>query len=132
MMGKRLYFSLLFLIPGLVLLAQDFTPNPLTTSEGLEEAIASRQRILILDVRDYQDYRKAHIPGARNLPFAEIMYNPPRVRKTMIIVVYGRMRSESDRAQLVLQSFGFKNVYDFGPFRKWQGETIPPRTAENQ
>jgi rhodanese-related sulfurtransferase len=131
MMGKRTLLSLLYLVSGLWLSAQDFTPNPLTTYEGLQEAINTRQRILILDVRDYQDYRKAHIPGARNLPYAEIMYNPPRVQKTMIIVVYGRMRSESDRAQLVLQSFGFKNVYDFGPFRKWLGDTVPPRTVEN-
>ena len=42
----------------------DFTTGPME----LNEMIQSRDAINIIDVRNYEDYQKGHIPGAINLP----------------------------------------------------------------
>ena len=36
------------------------------------KALLARGDVLVLDVRDVQSYKNAHIPGARSLPLAEV------------------------------------------------------------
>jgi rhodanese-related sulfurtransferase len=60
-----------------------FTTGPVE----LERAIKEHENIVVVDVRAAEDYAKAHIPGAINIP-KENWANPEGLRKDQTNVVY--------------------------------------------
>lgn len=83
---------------------------------------AEEKEIVILDVREPDDYHKAHIPGALNIPRGlleiEIDEIVPDQHKT--IVVYCGGGSRSALAADTLQIMGYSKVYSLAKgFKGW-------------
>ena len=83
----------------------------------------------IVDVRTWSVYTGNHIPRAVNAPLDEISeetMSTLHIYKDDLIIVYCNSGNRSKRAKKLLESLGYKNVYDFGSvedyFRTWEEE----------
>ncbi len=81
---------------------------------------------IILDVRTYEEYEKAHIPDAICIPngdigTGEIAELPD---KDQLILVYCRSGRRSKEASKKLVDLGYTNVYEFGGIIDWAGATV--------
>ncbi len=97
-------------------------PPNLHTYEGLSTAINQGKDILIFDVRTPQEVETGMIPGAVNIPHAEIAGALPRSYRDKVIVVYCQSGGRSRAAYEALTDKGFKYVFDFGGIAGWTGE----------
>ncbi|MEI8259026.1 MAG: thioredoxin domain-containing protein [Deltaproteobacteria bacterium] len=89
------------------------------------------QRVAVLDVRDPGPFGRAHVPGALNIPLAEL---ETRVEELMAlrkpVVVYDR--SGGDDAKSALKTFeaaGLPSVLLKGGFLGWEGEGLDVEKA---
>ena len=76
---------------------------------------------VILDMRDDAAYKKAHIPGAVNIPLKELGYKLFRLDKRKDIIVYCDVGVRSKVACRILVNAGFKDVYNLtGGLKAWK------------
>ena len=98
--------------------------------EQAAEMMAQETDFVLLDVRTTGEYAQGHIPGAICIPNEtigneEIEQLPDKNQK---ILVYCRSGNRSKQASEKLAKLGYTNVYEFGGFLDWTGETV---TGEN-
>ena len=121
---------LLPFVLSLMLLSSCGTPG--SSSSGyrqisMDEAVKmmkDEKNYIILDVRRPDEYAKAHIPGAINVPneeigTAEIAELPD---KSQMILVYCRSGRRSKEASEKLVKLGYTNIVEFGGILDWKGE----------
>jgi rhodanese-related sulfurtransferase len=101
--------------------APEIPPN-LDTYQGLADAIAAGEDVLIYDVRSKEETESGMIPTAVNIPHTEIVSALPESHKNRVIVVYCQSGRRSRAAYEALTEEGFLHVYDFGGVGNWQGE----------
>ena len=80
------------------------------------------QEVLILDVREQDEYDGGHIPGAVLLPLGSISEeSAARVipEKDTTVLVYCRSGSRSKKAAKALAELGYPGIYEFGGIRTW-------------
>ena len=100
-----------------------FTTGPVELSQNLKNG-----NIAIIDVREPEDYKKAHIPGAINLPYVEIRAGgllPPRDQR---IVVYCSSETcpISQYAYEALDQLGYEEIYDMrAGLQGWKDAGLP-------
>jgi len=87
---------------------------------------------VIVDSRNQNDYLKAHIPGAVNIPEKQIKNNLPTENMFEKIYVYGYSYLSSGRAADELSRCGYFNVVSFGSFKKWKGPVESRAERENK
>ena len=78
--------------------------------------------VLILDVREQDEYDGGHIPGAVLLPLGSISEeSAARVipEKDATVLVYCRSGSRSKKAAKALAELGYTGIYEFGGIRTW-------------
>ncbi len=130
--------------------ATHFVP-PATQSAVSNDAVADRasislddfqrvvveQRTVIIDARHPDEYREAHIPGARNF-HVEAVEKDVTILTSQIdtmtdIVVYCGSKDCSDSSRLfdiMTRLLGYMNVRLFrGSFQTWQEAGLPVRTG---
>lgn len=102
------------------------------TVEELHQKLNDGEPVVLIDVRELNEFNPGYIPGAVNIPRGLIEFNvmnddfwenkflyPPL--KTDEIVVYCKKGSRGLLAADVLQKFGFENVkYLKGGFKAWE------------
>jgi len=73
---------------------------------------------LIVDVRTPGEYRSGHLPGAKLIPVGTISAKLAEFGddKNRPIVVYCKSGSRSGRAESILKSAGFTNVFNGGGY----------------
>ncbi len=83
------------------------TLKPVTV-EQLNEGLA-RGEVTVIDVRPYEEYATAHIPGALSLPVADLASRLSELPSDREIVAYcrGPYCVQSDQAVSLLREFGF-------------------------
>ncbi|GAB4222374.1 MAG: rhodanese-like domain-containing protein [Francisella sp.] len=87
---------------------------------------------IYLDTRDYDSFCKAHVLGAKNIPFNEIetKCNTLNKYKSKPIVVYG------DNAEIVMQQLhkkGFEQVFVLkGGLSEWLQASYPVKSLLNK
>lgn len=83
--------------------------------------------IFVLDVRSPEDYAKGRIPGAPNIPLAELPSKMATLPKDKTVVTYcGNITcSLAPKAALKLAQAGFKVMELFGGFATWQEKGFP-------
>lgn len=84
------------------------------------------QEVVILDVREQDEYDSGHIPGAVLLPVGTIDEDTAAAvipAKDATVLVYCRSGNRSKTASSALAELGYTNVYEFGGIKTWPYET---------
>ena len=84
------------------------------TQEEAKEMM-DNQEVIILDVREQDEYDGGHIPGAMLLPVG--MINEETADAT--VLVYCRSGNRSKTASSALADLGYTNIYEFGGINTW-------------
>ncbi len=79
---------------------------------------------VLLDVRSPMEYDYGHIKGAINMPIEQMMKSHSSLieDKEKEIIVYCASGSRTPFAVMVLNNFGYNNVYDLGSITYWPYE----------
>ena len=86
------------------------------------------QEVIILDVREQDEYDSGHIPGAVLLPVGSIDEDTAAEvipEKDSAVLVYCRSGNRSKTASSALAELGYTNVYEFGGINTWPYATEP-------
>lgn len=89
------------------------------TCEEVKRFIKEQQAQLV-DVRTPEEFAMSQLPGAVNLPLHEIHVTAePKLDKSLPVIVFCRSGQRSQMALQILQSLGFSEVYNMGPYQAW-------------
>lgn len=94
------------------------------TQEAAKEMMDT-QDVIILDVREQEEYDSGHIPGAVLLPVGTIDEDTAAEvipEKDSILLVYCRSGNRSRTAASNLAELGYTNIYEFGGINTWPYE----------
>ena len=97
------------------------------TQEEAKEMM-DNQEVIILDVREQDEYDSGHIPGAVLLPVGTIDETTAAEvipEKDAMVLVYCRSGNRSKTASSTLAGLGYTNIYEFGGINTWPYETEP-------
>ena len=86
------------------------------TQEEAKEMMDT-QEVIILDVREQDEYDSGHIPGAVLLPVGNIDEDTAAEvipEKDSAVLVYCRSGNRSKTASSALAELGYTNIYEFG------------------
>ena len=95
------------------------------TQEEAKEMMDT-QEVVILDVREQDEYDSGHIPGAVLLPVGTIDETTAAQvipKKDSTVLVYCRSGNRSKTASAALAELGYTNIYEFGGINTWLYET---------
>lgn len=88
-------------------------------NKGLEEFRNTPEAVLV-DVREENEFREGHIPGALNIPLSVIQQID--LDKTAPLFIYCLRGSRSDRAAAILKKMGYQHVKSIGGIMSYKGE----------
>lgn len=83
------------------------------------------QDVLVLDVREQDEYDSGHIPGAVLLPVGTITEKTAAEvipAKDTVVLVYCRSGNRSKQASAALAELGYTEIYEFGGITTWPYE----------
>ena len=95
------------------------------TQEAAKEMMDT-QEVIILDVREQDEYNSGHIPGSVLLPVDTIDEETAAEvipEKDSTVRVYCRSGNRSKTASSTLAELGYTNIYEFGGINTWPYET---------
>ena len=104
----------------------DGSYQPITQEEAKE--MMDTQEVIILDVREQDEYDSGHIPGAVLLPVGSIYEDTAAEvipEKDSIVLVYCRSGNRSKTSSSALAELGYTNIYEFGGINTWPYATEP-------
>lgn len=119
-----LFFSLLLLFTGCGGRTADNSYQQITQEEAKE--MMDTQEVIVLDVREQNEYDSGHIPGAVLLPVGTIDEDTAAAvipEKDSTVLVYCRSGNRSKTASSALAELGYTNIYEFGGINTWPYET---------
>jgi len=119
-----LFFSLLLLFTGCGGSTADNSYQQITQEEAKE--MMDTQEVIVLDVREQNEYDSGHIPGAVLLPVGTIDEDTAAAvipEKDSTVLVYCRSGNRSKTASSALAELGYTNIYEFGGINTWPYET---------
>lgn len=123
---KRLFpvlTALLLLLAGCGGNESDGSYQQITQEEAKETM--DNQEVVILDVREQDEYDSGHIPGAVLLPVGTIDKDTAAAvipEEESIVLVYCRSGNRSKTASSTLAELGYTNIYEFGGINTWPCE----------
>lgn len=118
-----LFFFLLLLFTGCGGSAADNSYQQITQEEAKE--MMDTQEVIVLDVREQNEYDSGHIPGAVLLPVGTIDEDTAAAvipEKDSTVLVYCRSGNRSKTASSALAELGYTNIYEFGGINSWPYE----------
>ena len=78
------------------------------------------QDVVIVDVREENEYKQGHIKDSILIPLSTINENNQNLPdKDQTILVYCRSGNRSAKAAKKLANMGYENIYDFGGIIDW-------------
>lgn len=113
----------LLLLAGCGRNAADGAYRQISQEEAKE--MMDNQEVIILDVREQDEYDGGHIPGAVLLPVGTINEETAAgviPEKDATVLVYCRSGNRSKTASTVLADLGYTNIYEFGGINTWPYE----------
>ena len=115
-----------FIIAVLILLSGCAGPSAENGYQQIsqEEAksMMDSQEVVILDVREQDEYDGGHIPGSVLLPVGTIDQDTAAAvipEKDTAVLVYCRSGNRSKTASSALAALGYTNIYEFGGINTW-------------
>ena len=121
-----LFLSVLLLLTRCGGNAADGSYQQITQEKAKE--MMDTQEVIILDVREQDEYDSGHIPGAVLLPVGTIDEDTAAEvipEKESTVLVYCRSGNRSKTVASALAELGYTNVYEFGGIKTWPYETEP-------
>ena len=112
--------SLLFLLAGCSGTEADRSYEQITQEKAKE--MMDTQDVIVLDVREQDEYDSGHILGAVLLPVGTIDEDTAGKvipEKDSTVLVYCRSGNRSKAASDTLVKLGYTNVYEFGGINTW-------------
>lgn len=94
-------------------------------SQEKAHEMMQQQDIVLLDVREQEEYDTGHIPGAVLLPVGTIDAESAAAvipEKDTVILVYCRSGNRSKTAAAALAQLGYTGIYEFGGINSWPYE----------
>ena len=88
----------------------------------------------LVDVRTPEEFAEGHLKGAVNINFKKRTFPDyiNAIAKDKPVAVYCRSANRSGKAALIMQSLGFKEIYDLdGGVKAWKAANKEFTTAEN-
>lgn len=123
-MKRILPFAILFLLlVGCSGSGADSSYQQITQEEAKE--MMDTQEVIVLDVREQDEYDSGHIPGAVLLPVGTIEEDTAAQvipEKDSTILVYCRSGNRSKTASAALAELGYTSIYEFGGINTWPYE----------
>ena len=116
----------LLLLAGCGRNAADGAYRQISQEEAKE--MMDNQEVIILDVREQDEYDGGHIPGAVLLPVGTINEETAAgviPEKDATVLVYCRSGNRSKTASAALAELGYTSIYEFGGINTWPYETEP-------
>jgi len=104
---------------------QFFTPVESMNADQARNFIADNQpeKLTILDVRQPNEYKKGHIPGAVLIPLPELNERIKEIDPRKPTMVYCAVGGRSRVAAQMLSGNGFEQIYNLsGGIKAWEGE----------
>ncbi len=95
----------------------------------------SEMNTFVLDVRSPREYDSGHIPGATNINHTELSNHLEKLRgyEDKDVVVYCERGVRAQKAQKILKTAGFSNVYHLkGDMAKWRRRELPTETGNRE
>ena len=91
-------------------------------AETAKTMMEDHPEIVVLDVREENDFEESHIPGAVLLPLGSIAKDSaadviPATDTT--VLVYCRSGNRSKKAAQALSDLGYTAIYEFGGINDW-------------
>jgi rhodanese-related sulfurtransferase len=105
-----------------------------TTGPGeLEHAIKGHENIVVVDVREAEDYAKGHVPGAINLPKGT-WDNPEGLQKnrTNVVYCYTQQCHLAAHACVQFAGAGYPVMEMDGGFQAWQDNELEVEKGANR
>ncbi|MDY5564345.1 MAG: rhodanese-like domain-containing protein [Candidatus Limivicinus sp.] len=102
----------------------DSSYQQITQEEAKE--MMDTEEVIILDVREQDEYDSGHIPDAVLLPVGTINEDTAAEvipEKDSKVLVYCRSGNRSKTASSTLVELGYTNIYEFGGINTWPYET---------
>jgi len=83
------------------------------------------QDVIILDVREQDEFDAGHISGTVLLPVGTISEDSAAAvipEPDSVVLVYCRSGNRSKKASAALEELGYTNIYEFGGINTWPYE----------
>lgn len=115
-----LIFSVAMLLSGCGETTQENHYQQISQEQAKE--MMDTQEVIILDVREQDEYERGHIPNAQLLPvnlITETTAGDIIPEKDSIVLVYCRSGNRSKTASQTLTDIGYTNIYEFGGINTW-------------
>lgn len=117
-----LFFSFLLLLTGCGAGGASEEKGYQQISQEEAKEMMDSQEVLILDVREQDEYDSGHIPGAVLLPVGSITEESAAEvipEKDATVLVYCRSGNRSKTAAKTLAELGYTGIYEFGGITTW-------------
>lgn len=117
-----LLFSFLLLLTGCGAGGASEEKGYQQISQEEAKEMMDSQEVLILDVREQDEYDSGHIPGAVLLPVGSITEESAAEvipEKDATVLVYCRSGNRSKTAAKALAELGYTGIYEFGGITTW-------------
>jgi phage shock protein E len=106
--------------------ASDVSNLPDNVSISQTKALLGRSDVMILDVREQEEYDQGHIPGVTLIPSGQIANRLSEIPKDKPVIVTCRSGNRSATATQYLREQGYTNVHNMeGGIVAWQGAGYP-------
>lgn len=112
--------AFLLLFAGCASAGGEASYNQISQEEA--KSMMDTQDVLILDVREQDEYDSGHIPGAVLLPVGTIDEESAAAvipEKDSTVLVYCRSGNRSKTAAAALAKLGYTQIYEFGGITTW-------------
>ncbi|MGY3724738.1 Rhodanese-related sulfurtransferase [Granulicatella balaenopterae] len=88
-----------------------------------EEFGKDLRRVQLVDVREKDEFKHAHILGARNIPYSQFKIRYKELRKDTPVYLYDAGVLVSGRSARILKKAGYKDIYILkGGYANWNGK----------
>ena len=125
---RRIFFLLIVILLGLIG-CSGVTANTADTYQQITQSKAKEmmnsQLVIVLDVRERDEFDAGHIPGAVLLPVGTITKDTAAAvipKLDSVVLVYCRSGNRSKTASQALVNLGYTNIYEFGGINTWPYE----------
>lgn len=96
----------------------------IASNEEVEEKMMDDADIVLLDVREPEEFALNHIPGAINIPLGDVEKRASELDKEKDMYIICRTGNRSDMAARILSTLAFKKVFNVIPgMIQWTGKT---------